>query len=80
MKLNPKQIQMRLGHGSVQMTLDTYGHLWRDTDTEILEVAEFERRMLGINTTPILPEPSVLTLPVDESSDAIMLLGEGSND
>lgn len=80
MKLNPKQIQMRLGHGSVQMTLDTYGHLWRDTDKEILEVAEFERRMLGISTTLILPEPPVSALSVSDNSGSVVKSGEGSND
>jgi integrase len=47
LKVNLKQVQMRLGHGSIQMTLDVYGHLWRDLEKETQEVAEFERRMLG---------------------------------
>lgn len=51
LQLNPKQLQMRLGHGSIQMTLDVYGHLWRDLEKETKEVAEFERRMLGHSTS-----------------------------
>ena len=27
-----KVVQMRLGHGSAVVTLDTYGHLWPDDD------------------------------------------------
>jgi integrase len=54
MGLNAKQVQMRLGHGSVTMTLDVYGHLWRDPEREAMEVTEFERRLLGMaSKTPI---------------------------
>jgi integrase len=60
LQLNPKQLQMRLGHGSIQMTLDVYGHLWRDLEKETQEVAEFERRMLRQST-------SIASVNVDES-------------
>lgn len=53
LQLNPKQLQMRLGHGTIQMTLDVYGHLWRDIEKETQEVAEFERRMLGHTTSSL---------------------------
>lgn len=43
--LNPKQIQLRLGHGAVTMTLDVYGHLWRDPEKEKQEVEAFEASM-----------------------------------
>ncbi len=43
--LNPKQVQMRLGHGSVTMTVDVYGHLWRDAEREQQEVEAFEAKM-----------------------------------
>lgn len=29
---NPKVVQRRLGHASIQETFDTYGHLWPDSD------------------------------------------------
>lgn len=32
---HPKAIQMRLGHSSIQVTLDRYGHLYPDMDAEI---------------------------------------------
>jgi len=28
---NPKQIQGVVGHGSIQLTMDTYGHLFPDS-------------------------------------------------
>jgi hypothetical protein len=30
--LNPKIIQAPLGHATVRETMDTYGHLFHDTD------------------------------------------------
>jgi integrase len=30
--LNPKVIQARLGHATVSETMDTYGHLFQDSD------------------------------------------------
>jgi len=62
------------------MTLDTYGHLWRDTDKEILEVAEFERRMLGVNTRQTLTEPPVLTWSFSDNSLSVVKSEEGRND
>jgi integrase len=34
---HPKQIQSRLGHTSIQMTLDIYGHLFPGLDEELAE-------------------------------------------
>lgn len=48
LQLNPKQLQMRLGHGSIQMTLDVYGHLWRDLEKEVKEVAAFEEWLIKL--------------------------------
>ena len=39
--LLPKEAQTRLGHSSIQMTFDTYGHLFpRGDDSEVLDAAE----------------------------------------
>jgi integrase len=38
--LPPKNVQERLGHSSITITLDTYGHLFRADDTEELDAAE----------------------------------------
>jgi integrase len=44
--LPPKMVQERLGHSSITMTMDVYGHLFPNTDTtEALAVAE--RRLLS---------------------------------
>ena len=38
--LPPKNVQERLGHSSITITLDTYGHLFRADDTEEMDAAE----------------------------------------
>lgn len=39
---NPKKVQKMLGHATIQMTMDVYGHLWHDMKEEkkIAEAAE----------------------------------------
>lgn len=32
--IQPKQLQVMMGHASIQMTMDTYGHLWKDVEAE----------------------------------------------
>jgi integrase len=32
--IKPKQLQVMLGHSTIQMTMDTYGHLWKDEEAE----------------------------------------------
>ena len=32
--IKPKQLQVMMGHSSIQMTMDTYGHLWKDDEAE----------------------------------------------
>ncbi len=44
----PKMIQERLGHSSMQMTMDVYGHLFPDTD-DGEALAEAERQLISIN-------------------------------
>jgi integrase len=34
---NPKVIQMRLGHSSIKVTLDTYGHVFQGLDEALAE-------------------------------------------
>lgn len=46
MGLSPKEVQMRMGHASIAMTLDTYGHLFPKGDTTS-EVDAAERALLG---------------------------------
>ncbi|MBB3934274.1 tyrosine-type recombinase/integrase [Aureimonas phyllosphaerae] len=44
--LPPKAVQARLGHSSIQMTYDTYGHLW-PTNDEASAMAEAQALFLG---------------------------------
>jgi integrase len=50
LELPAKVVQERLGHASIVMTMDTYGHLFprNDDDTEL---AAAERALLGVHTT-----------------------------
>jgi integrase len=42
----PKRIQTLLGHSSIQMTFDTYGHLFKNPDDDLGRLAELEERLL----------------------------------
>jgi len=47
LELPPKVVQHRMGHSSITMTMDVYGHLFPSgDDTEALAVAE--RDLLGL--------------------------------
>jgi integrase len=45
--LNPKRIQTLMGHATIQMTFDTYGHLFRDNDADQRAAEDIEVRLLG---------------------------------
>ena len=45
--LPPKVVQERLGHSSIVMTMDTYGHLFPPSDDADKRLAEAERALLG---------------------------------
>jgi len=48
--LPPKIVQEHLGHATITITLDTYGHLFpRGDDTAVLAAAE--RELLGLDAT-----------------------------
>lgn len=38
--VHPKKIQARLGHSSIQVTMDRYGHLMEGQDDDIAELFE----------------------------------------
>ena len=44
---NPKQIQTLMGHSTIQMTFDTYGHLFADVDADQKAAEEILVRLLG---------------------------------
>jgi integrase len=36
-----------MGHASIQVTFDTYGHLWKTADDDAKAMAQIEKRLLG---------------------------------
>jgi integrase len=44
----PKKIQTVMGHSSIQVTFDTYGHVWEDTEGDQKAVAQLEARLFRI--------------------------------
>ncbi|MEE8517055.1 MAG: tyrosine-type recombinase/integrase, partial [Alphaproteobacteria bacterium] len=42
----PKRIQTVLGHASIQMTFDLYGHLFKDADDDREEMKQVQARLL----------------------------------
>jgi integrase len=46
---SPKKLQMVMGHSTMQMTFDTYGHLWPSVDDDRAALAQIEAR-LGITS------------------------------
>jgi Phage integrase family len=47
--VHPKRISERLGHSSIKLTMDTYGHLFEGSDRDS---AEKMQRMFGSETAP----------------------------
>ncbi|TIO36529.1 site-specific integrase [Mesorhizobium sp.] len=45
-KLTPKRVQTLMGHSSITVTFDTYGHLFEDAEADQAAVAEIEARLL----------------------------------
>ena len=36
-----------MGHASIQITFDTYGHLWHDLQDDVKAMAQIEARLLA---------------------------------
>jgi len=45
--MNPKRIQKLMGHSSIQMTFDRYGHLFADADGDQRAAEDIQLRLLG---------------------------------
>jgi integrase len=45
--MNPKRIQKLMGHSSIQMTFDRYGHLFKDSGADQRAAADIQARLLG---------------------------------
>ncbi|HSI42133.1 MAG TPA: site-specific integrase [Xanthobacteraceae bacterium] len=50
LELSPKAVQTRMGHSGIQVTFDTYGHLFPAAD-EAQALADAETRLLAVNAT-----------------------------
>ncbi|RWX63318.1 site-specific integrase [Mesorhizobium sp. M4B.F.Ca.ET.089.01.1.1] len=50
LELSPKAVQTRMGHSSIQITFDTYGHLFPAAD-EAQALADAETRLFAANAT-----------------------------
>jgi integrase len=46
--MNPKRIQKLMGHSTIQMTFDTYGHLFTDVEGDQRAAEDIQVRLLGI--------------------------------
>ena len=46
--LSPKEVQERLGHSSITMTMDVYGHLFPKTDNSAALAAAEERLLAAV--------------------------------
>ena len=44
---SPKKMQKRMGHSSIQVTYDRYGHLFDRRESDASEVARLEHKLLG---------------------------------
>lgn len=53
-RVNPKRVQRWMGHSSIQVTFDTYGHLFDQADQDATVAAAIEREVLGaVDATPV---------------------------
>lgn len=50
---SPKLVQRWMGHGSIQVTFDTYGHLFSDADRDAAVASSVERDLNGEDATPM---------------------------
>ncbi|HEX7854490.1 MAG TPA: site-specific integrase [Sphingobium sp.] len=46
-RVNPKRVQKWMGHGSIQVTFDTYGHLFDQADQDAAVAAAIEHEILS---------------------------------
>jgi integrase len=45
--MNPKRIQKLMGHSSITLTFDRYGHLFSDAGADQRAAEEIQRQLLG---------------------------------
>jgi integrase len=53
-RVSPKRVQAWIGHSSIQVTFDTYGHLFQQAEADAGVMAAVEREILGAaDATPM---------------------------
>ncbi|MEX2203747.1 MAG: tyrosine-type recombinase/integrase [Actinomycetota bacterium] len=70
---HPKAIQERLGHSTITVTLDRYGHLFPSLDEELAERLDVMARGAAGSRAPSLPPEDrarVIALPVEDREPA----------
>jgi integrase len=45
--MNPKRVQTIMGHANIQITFDTYGHLFRDDESDQKAMEQMQARLLA---------------------------------
>ncbi len=60
---HPKAIQIHLGHSSIQVTMDRYGHLFPDALEQLADRLDAARAMARTVPAPAEPEAGVVQLP-----------------
>jgi integrase len=45
--LSPKRVQALMGHSSIQMTFDVYGHLWPSQESDQEAMRQLQARLIG---------------------------------
>jgi integrase len=56
-RVSPKRVQTWMGHSSIQVTFDTYGHLFEQADADSIVMQAVEREVLGAtDATPMQQE------------------------
>jgi integrase len=46
--MNPKRVQAIMGHANIQITFDTYGHLFRDDESDQKAMEQMQARLLTV--------------------------------
>jgi integrase len=45
--MNPKRVQTIMGHANIQITFDTYGHLFRDDESDQKAMEQIQARLMA---------------------------------
>jgi integrase len=67
MKADPKQVMTYMGHSTIRMTYDVYGHLFQMTNADHSAFAEAAKRVLAAGT--VRPEGAAALEPMKEAAD-----------